>query len=481
MPREATGELRALADGWAARITIEGRTRKDFPLPTCATEAEAAERCRGLAGIAARLRRVGKAGETVRYLEMAAKARGRSWEAVLAVVDDECAGNLRDRRAAAVERVTFAAWAGRWTSGELAKKYPDHVRAKRSAEDDERILRLYVLPHLDGVHVDEFTLEHGEQVMAAAPSHLAPGTRRQIAQVMARLCKLAVYPGRLRKDNPIPAGWLPRLGDPKAKECLYPDEDALLMRGVSVVAGTPDVSVLRRLAYGFLAREGMRTDEMASLRWRDVDLERGRVNLDSNKTDDPRDWTLRPDVVQALTRWKARQPCTEPGDHVFADNGVPLNVKHVAAQLRRDLQTVGVARPQLFERSKVRMPLRAHDLRATFVTIALAQDRTETWISDRTGHKSHKMINAYRRKARGWNLGELGPLTDLVPELRAEGAAVPPGRSIPLGIPHESPSQANSHTLKRKCMTSPSRTTYSLPSMASFPVSRAFASPPSFT
>ena len=36
-------------------------------------------------------------------------------------------------------------------------------------------------------------------------------------------------------------------------------------------------------------------------------------------------------------------------------------------------------------------------------------------------------------------------------------------------------------TLKRKCITSPSRTTYSLPSMASFPASRALLSPPSFT
>lgn len=34
------------------------------------------------------------------------------------------------------------------------------------------------------------------------------------------------------------------------------------------------------------------------------------------------------------------------------------------------------------------------------------------------------------------------------------------------------------HTLKRKCSTSPSRTTYVLPSVRSFPVSRAFASPP---
>jgi integrase len=462
MAREATGELRALADGFAARITIEGRDRKDYFLPTCPTEPEARERCTALAGIALRLRRLGKSSEADGYLTMGAKARpGRSWEAVLAAVEIECAGNAGDRKPA--ERVTFATWATRWTSGELARKYPDHVREKRSSGDDERLLRLYVLPHLDGVHVDEFVLEHAEQVMASVPPHLSPGSRRLIAQVMARLCKLAVYPGRLRKDNPVPAGWLPRLGDPKAKECLYPDEDALLMRGVSVVQGTPDVPVLRRMAYGFLAREGMRTDEMASLRWRDVDLERGRVNLDSNKTDDPRDWTLRPDVVEALTRWKERQPCTEPDDHVFADNGVPISVKHLADRLRNDLRTVGVNRPQLFERSKVRMPLRAHDLRATFVTIALAMDRTETWISDRTGHKSHKMINAYRRKARGWNLGDLGSLADLVPELRAgrsDAAPTPPAApSIPHGLPHASRLPENPQTLNRKCITSPSRTT----------------------
>jgi hypothetical protein len=33
---------------------------------------------------------------------------------------------------------------------------------------------------------------------------------------------------------------------------------------------------------------------MAALRWRDFDLERGRVNLDVNKSDHPRDWDLRP-------------------------------------------------------------------------------------------------------------------------------------------------------------------------------------------
>jgi len=460
MGREATGELRPLADGWAARITIQGRTRRDFVLATCATEAEAAERCKALATFAARLRRAEQSAEdTVRVLEMAAKQRaGRPWQAVCEAVDALCKGEARDKGTGA-QAPLFSEWARQWTSGELAKRYPDHVREKRSSDRDEQLLRLHVLPHVEGVRVDEFALEHAEVVMANLSAELAPGTRRLVAHTMARLLKLAVYPGKWRKDNPIPAGWLPRLGDAKAKECLFPDEDALLMRGVSVEQGKPDVPALRRIAYGFLAREGMRTDEMAALRWRNVDLERGRVYLDENKTDDPRDWNMRPDVVEALAAWKKRQPCTEPDDYVFADNGVPLNVKHLADLLRRDLRRVGVNRPQLFERSRARQPLRAHDLRATFVTISLATGKTETWVSDRTGHQSHKMIDAYRRKARTWNLGELGPLCDLIPELREAPAATPRGRSIPHGLPHAATIQANSQTLNRKCITSPSRTT----------------------
>jgi hypothetical protein len=36
---------------------------------------------------------------------------------------------------------------------------------------------------------------------------------------------------------------------------------------------------------------------------------------------------------------------------------------------------------------------------------------------DRTGHDGHSMIERYRRKARTWNLGQLGPLHELIPEL----------------------------------------------------------------
>ncbi len=151
---------------------------------------------------------------------------------------------------------------------------------------------------------------------------------------------------------------------------------------------------------------------------RSVISDRGRVNLDENKTDDPRDWDLRPDVVLALTRWKKLCAShTEADDYVFAEGGVPLNVEHLANQLRRDLWRVGVRRPQLHENTKGRQRIRAHDLRATFVTVSLATGKTETWISDRTGHRSHAMIETYRRRSRTWNVGELAPLHERIPEL----------------------------------------------------------------
>jgi integrase len=78
-------------------------------------------------------------------------------------------------------------------------------------------------------------------------------------------------------------------------------------------------------------------------------------------------------------------------------------------------------RAELFERNASRQPIRLHDLRATFVTVSLANGKTETWVSDRTGHKSSQMIALYARQARQWNelaLGPLGALDELLPEMR---------------------------------------------------------------
>lgn len=95
----------------------------------------------------------------------------------------------------------------------------------------------------------------------------------------------------------------------------------------------------------------------------------------------------------------------------------------VVPQLRRDLALAGVTRAELFDGEGTRRRLRAHDLRATFVTLALAAGRTEQWVTDRTGHTHSEVLARYRRGARlaaELDLGWLAPLREAIPELSTD-------------------------------------------------------------
>jgi integrase len=403
MSKPATGELVKLrAGGFAARVRIEG-TRKEFHLPTCATEAEARARCSAMASIASQLGKAGHGATLPKLLAMGAEApAGKPWEAVVAAARSLCAGTAEPLGA---KPVTFADFAADWTKGRLHAKYPDQVGKKKEPEADERLLSKYVLPHVGHVAIASFTLEHADEAMSHVPEGMSSSLRRHVAQVIRRVMALAVYPGRLRNDNPIPSGWLPKVRRERALTYLYPSEEAALLACTAV-------PLWRRIFYGVLAREGMRREELAALRWRDVDLERGVLSLDENKTDDPRAWSMRADVTATLAWWKAQTPDAHGSDYVFGGSGRVYTNK-LAEAFRADLVTAGIKREQLFERTATRRPIRIHDLRATFVTVNLANGKTEAWVCDRTGHRSSAMVAKYRRGARTWSEMALGELADL--------------------------------------------------------------------
>jgi hypothetical protein len=92
----------------------------------------------------------------------------------------------------------------------------------------------------------------------------------------------------------------------------------------------------------------------------------------------------------------------------------------LAYYLRKGLEKAGVVRQQLFEQTDTRLALRAHELRASDVTVNLASGKSEEWITDRTGHKSSQMICRYKRQGRTHaelNLGGFKPLHEAIPEL----------------------------------------------------------------
>jgi integrase len=296
--------------------------------------------------------------------------------------------------------ITMSDLADAWISGRLARQYPDHVRLKKTADADGYCWQI-LAKQIGQIPVKRFVLEDAEAAMRILPPSLSGTTRRHYMQVISRLLQLAVYPLRLIPATPLPRGFLPKLSAKKAKAWLYPAEDAALMASTK----TP---IVERLYYGTLAREGFRASELLDVQRRDIDFTRGVFTLDRNKTNDPRAWAGNPSVIAALGRCFG--VTGDPDDYFFQNH---IRINRAAAVFRQRLKQAGVTRPELFEKTKSRLKIRLHDLRATFITSSLANGKSETWVADRTGHRSSNQINDYRRAARAaeeLGLGELAPL-----------------------------------------------------------------------
>jgi integrase len=348
---------------------------------------------------------------------------------------------------------TFKALGERWTSGDLAKHYPDQIRVKRSVEDDVQRLRMYIYPVIGPIPIDRVTLDMAEDIMRRLPVSLEVLTRRNVGQLVTRLMNIAVYPLRLIPASPIPRGFLPKPPPRKALAHLYPSDDARLL-------GCVAVPLAYRILWGFLSREGMRLGEALRLTWPDFDLQRGAVRLDKNKSNDPRAWAFQPGTAGALRVFRQRfRQDAKPEHRVFLDeNGRPFTESGalgLPAILREHLRAIDLhlERPELFDSTDERRQMRVHDLRGTFVTIALANGKSEAWVSDRTGHRSSQMIARYKRTARTFaelHTGDLEPLDHAIPEFRnGNPSQVPPDALIGPGLTPDSTNYAESLASQR--------------------------------
>ena len=188
-------------------------------------------------------------------------------------------------------------------------------------------------------------------------------------------------------------------------------------------AGETVVPLACRVLYAFFHREGMRRGEARALEWPELDLKRGLVSLDENKTDRPRSWVLDPGVLRALVVWHETLGKPNAG-RVFAAIPNPSWEK-LAPLYRGHCEAVGIARARLFQKKENKLRLRAHDMRAFFVTAALYAGRDALWITDRTGHTSLGMLRTYERDVRRWRELREAPVdvAEAIPEVAATLAA----------------------------------------------------------
>ncbi len=430
MPRRATGSLYFKGTSWFLVLSLGKRTT--FRLATCKTEADAELRRTVIVGLIDRLKAANQTGASEAICRRAAEAQDSTLANIVQLVDGLVGGTEHVAPVPKVvpvtaSSVTFREFGKLLTSNTLAVRYRNRIKRIDHADDIRRLEKHVYNVVFNGrtigeTPLDEFTLDHADAVLAQPT--LPEGSVRHVAQCIHRVLSVAVYPARVLLHSPLPRGWLPPKNPEKQRTYLFPDEEAALLANTNV-------PLVRRMYLGFCAREGPRKTNVVQFRWSDLALDlpdgSGLATIDRTKNGRAIRWALDPGTAEALRRWRVICPSdlwVFPADalprHRRSNEGAHMNVGKIAEVLRRGLASAGVSRARLFENGTNQMRLNAHDLRATFVTLALAIGRSEDWVRIRTGHRSSGQVAKYRRDAetvRELGLGWLKPLHEAVPEL----------------------------------------------------------------
>jgi integrase len=326
-----------------------------------------------------------------------------------------------------------------WTSGELFKRYGkvNRLRVKATADIDAWMLKAHAYevktrgpsgPAFGDLPVSQVTTDDLSIVLGAHPAELRAKTRGDTYQRLRRLFDLAIFPLRLRSDNPV-IRYLRPERDPEKLFCfLYPSEMLALLRGTNA-AGKTVVPLGRRVLYALGTYTGQRKGSLFAMRSKHVDFAHGTIASFKTKTGRAQYFVADPGLMAILRAWSARRGAPGPDEPIVTDDDVRYDRKRLATALRDDLKAVGVSRALLFEDSAENVePLRFHDLRSTLCTWARRLGKSDSWIGERTGHElSGDMINRYDRGATTLEDLAYAPFPDVsraIPELAAMADAM---------------------------------------------------------
>jgi len=174
--------------------------------------------------------------------------------------------------------------------------------------------------------------------------------------------------------------------------CLTPAEVATLAEAIN-----PEYRTLIYVA----AYTGLRAGELHELRWRDVDLLRGRINVSralkawrqnvpiigKTKTNKPRAVDLAPHVVTLLTAAASLFPGGSPNPDALVFTNSNGSAIHQVAWLRNHFKpAVKASLPRYAPPAT--QTLRFHDLRHTYVSMLIAQNVHPKAIQEQAGHAS---------------------------------------------------------------------------------------------
>jgi integrase len=288
-------------------------------------------------------------------------------------------------------RQTVSQYLAEW----LDAKKPPEVRAT-TWMGYERMVRVHITPVIGRVKLSQLTPQHIQQVTTrAAARGLVSSSVSEVYGVLRQALKAAVRLGLLAQ-NPTDRTRRPRRERAEISP-LTREEAQRFLRGVELHWLSP--------LFTLALSTGMRIGELLALKWREVDLDVGRLSVvaslrweqgsaiygEPKSRHSRRQIALSPDVVARLRDHQLGQRLQramverqagavwqgDRFDAVFCGElGFPLREDRVRAQFYEALDACGIRR------------IRFHDLRHTCATLLLLQRVNPKIVSELLGHSS---------------------------------------------------------------------------------------------
>jgi integrase len=254
--------------------------------------------------------------------------------------------------------VTFADAAEEW----LRYVAEERGRKPSTLRDYRSVVRVHFLPAFGDQPLERITTETIERWLSA---RLREGelSRRSLQKMVVLLNGIFRRARRVWKLPTNPVAEVERLTTPKCSgiEFYSPEEVHALVRCAS--------SAQDRVLFLTAALTGLRMGELLALRWRDVDFEAQSIRvlasytaggLGTPKSGQGRAVPLVEEAAQALARLGTRKRWNGPDDLVFAGRGGGyLDSSALRRRFKRARDAAGLR------------PLRFHDLRHTFGSVAI--------------------------------------------------------------------------------------------------------------
>jgi integrase len=302
----------------------------------------------------------------------------------------------------------------------------------RTLEHDLWALSTHLLPHFHRMPLPEITPREIDRYMTAKAqqSNLSNRSINKTLQVLSAVLETAVEYALLESNSA--KGRRRRLPEtPPARRHLEPIQvEALLDAAADLDAEDPRGRRHRRPLIATLAYAGLRVGELLAIKWGDVDLAGGQIQVRQAKTPSGvREVDIQPELRDVITFWKVETAHPERDDYVFpTSTGKPENRNNLRRRVL--MRTLNHAREK-GRGLEVALPnsIAPHDLRRTFASWLIGEGQDVAYVMDQLGHTDPKMtLGLYAKALKSKRRREAIPTQSLALGPLQHGQSARPGQ-----------------------------------------------------